>query len=94
MEKIDIYFETGAFENFSALKDGADLFTAQLAVKYYNQLFRFPPEHWGRVRRELGKDTFVSDRHCPFEIKGWIEETAPLRTLHILKFAIRNKHTK
>lgn len=94
MENILIYFETSAKEDFESLRGGGDLFISQLATRYYNQLFRFPPQHWGKMRHELGNDTFVSDRHCPFEIRGWIEETAPLRTLHIVKFALRNKHTK
>jgi hypothetical protein len=93
MENVIIFMETGALKEFEALKDGEDLFISQLSVRYYNELFRFPPDRWGRVRRELGKDTFVSDRHCPFEIRGWIEDTQPKRTLHVLQFSLRKRHT-
>ena len=94
MEKIRVFFDTEAKESFDLLKGGKDLFIAQLAIRYFNELFDFPPDHWGRMRREFGKDTFVSDNHCPFEIKGWIEDTTPTRTLHILEFSRRKRHTK
>ena len=93
MENINVIFDTEALQGFIALRNGESLFTAQLATRYYNQLFRFPPEHWGKVRHEFGLDTFISDSHCPFEIHGWIEETQPSRTLHVFRFSLKNRHT-
>ena len=93
MENILVFMEIEALRDFENLKGGTDLFISQLSIRYFNELFHFTPDHWGRVRRELGKDTFVSDGHCPFEIRGWIENTQPKRTLHILRFSLRNRHT-
>jgi len=93
MEKVRVEFSVEAHESFEKLRKGPP-FMAQLAVRFYNELFEIPPETWGRIRRENHQDTFVSEKHCVFDIRGIIEDTHPTRTLNITHFELRQKPAK
>lgn len=90
MEKVVIQFSLEARDSFEGLKNGTP-FISQMAIRYYNELFEIPPEKWGRIRRENNQDTFVSEKHCIFDIRGLIEDTLPARTLNITHFELRKK---
>ena len=90
MEKVRVVFSFEASESFETLKKSPPL-VSQLAVRYYNELFEIPPENWGRIRRENHQDTFVSEKHCVFDIRGVVEDTPPIRTLNITHFELRKK---
>lgn len=88
MKKVIIDFKQSAFEDFEELCGCPRL--GGLAQKYYRELFDFPPEEWGRLRTEFGKDTFVSDRHIPFIIKVVVvEEKAEFIHLYVTEFSPR-----
>jgi hypothetical protein len=88
MKKIIVDFKQSAFDNFEALS--RDKRVGGLAQKFYRELFDFPPEEWGRLRREFGKDTFVSDRHIPFIIKvAVVEEKPELVHLYVTEYRLR-----
>lgn len=93
MEKVRVEFSFEANASLETLRKGPP-FIAQLAIRYYNELFEIPPENWGRIRRENGWDTFVSEKHCVFDIRGVIEESRPARTLNITHFELRKKGRK
>jgi hypothetical protein len=93
MEKVIIKFSLEALDSFEELKKGTP-FISQMAVRYYNELFEIPPEKWGRIRRENNTDTFVSEKHFVFDIRGVIEDTLPTRTLNITHFELRKKVKK
>ena len=93
MERVNVEFSLEARDSFEALRAGLPL-AAQLAIRYYNQLFEIPPETWGRLRRENNQDTFVSEHHCIFDIRGMIEDTTPIRTLNITHFELRKRIQK
>ncbi len=93
MEKVRVEFSIEANESFQALRKGPPLI-AQLALRYYNELFEIPPERWGRIRRENHWDTFVSEKHCVFDIRGVIEEAQPVRILNITHFELRKTSQK
>jgi hypothetical protein len=88
LEKVHVEFSHEAHDSFKNLRNGPPLI-AQLAIRYYNELFEIPPETWGRFRRENGQDTFVSERHCILDIRGVIEEATPRRILRITHFELR-----
>ena len=93
MKEVRIDFKQSAFEDFKELSAHQRL--GGLAKRYYRELFDFPPGEWGRMRREFGKNTFVSDRHMPFVIKvvvagedaGWVH-------LYVTEFKAREKLEK
>lgn len=88
MKKVIVDFKQSAFEDFEALSEDKRL--GGLARRYYQELFDFPPEEWGRLRREFGKDTFVSDHHIPFIIKVvMVEERAEFIHLYVTEFSLR-----
>ncbi len=88
MKKIIIDFKPSAFENYTRLSKDKRL--GGLAQRYYNELFGFPPEQWGRLREEFGKSTFVSDHHTPFIIKVIVvEEKAGSVWLYVTEFSAR-----
>lgn len=88
MKKVLIDFKQSAFEDFKGIS--ADKRLGGLAKKYYRALFDFPPEEWGKMRREFGKNTFVSDRHVPFVIKVVVvEEKAGFIHLYVTEFKPR-----
>ncbi len=88
MEKVRIGFSLEANHSFEKLRHGPPLI-AQLAIRYYNELFEIPPEKWGRIRHENGRDTFVSEKHCIFDIRGIIEDADPIRILNVTHFELR-----
>lgn len=88
MEKVIVRFSHEANQSFANLRNGPPL-VSHLAVNFYNELFDIPPEKWGRIRRENNSDTFVSESHCIFDIRGVIEDTTPTRTLYITHFELR-----
>jgi hypothetical protein len=90
LERVRIEFSLEARDDFEVLRTGPPL-VAQLAIRCYNELFEIPPETWGRIRRENGRDTFVSEHHSIFDIRGIIEDTTPMRTLNITHFELRKK---
>ncbi len=84
-KKVIVDFRPIAFEHFERLVRDKQL--GGLAHKFYLELFDFPPEEWGRLRREHGKDTFVSDRHMPFIIQVIVvEESADQIKLYVTEF--------
>jgi len=88
MKNIIVDFKPSAFEGLSALLSDKRL--GGLAKRYYEELFDFPPEEWGRLRHEFGKDAFVSDRHTPFIIKVIVvEETEDYTRLYVTEFSRR-----
>lgn len=93
MEKVKVESSFEAYESFEGLRKGPPL-VVPLAVRFYNELFGIPPETWGRIRRENKQDTFVSEKHCVFDIRGIIEDTHPARTLNITHFELRKKPAK
>lgn len=92
MEKVFVLFGTDAHRSLEALKKGSPLI-AQLAIRYYNELFDIPPQKWGRIRHENGQDSFVSEKHCVFDIRGVIEGDLSKRTLSITHFELRKKRS-
>lgn len=90
MEKVRVEFSFEADESFKEIQKGSPL-TSQLAIRCFNELFEIPPETWGRIRRENGVDTFVSEKHYVFDIRGVIEDTKPTRTLNVTHFELRKK---
>ena len=97
MEKVKVIFDPRAKTEYDNIRNGDNAFHSQLALRYYNDLFRFPPDHWGRLRRQYGCVHFVSEDHCIFDIRATLEETAPVKTLNVLYFQLRvsgrKKHT-
>jgi hypothetical protein len=88
MKKVIVDFKQSVFEDFEGLCGDKRL--GGLAERYYRELFDFPPEEWGRLRREFGKDTFVSDHHIPFIIKVIVvEERADFIHLYVTEFSPR-----
>jgi hypothetical protein len=88
MKKVIIDFKPAAFESYEKLS--VDKRLGGLAKRYYNELFDFTPEHWGRLREEFGKNTFVSDHHTPFIIKiVVVEEGADSVWLYVTEFKNR-----
>ncbi len=88
MKETRVDFKQSAFEDFKELAANKRL--GGLARKYYRELFDFPPGEWGRMRRQFGKNTFVSDRHIPFVIKVVVvEERADLAHLYVTEFKAR-----
>lgn len=88
MKKVIVDFKQSAFEDFEALCGDKRL--GGLAQRHYQELFDFPPEEWGRLRREFGKETFVSDHHIPFIIKVVVvEERAEFIHLYVTEFSSR-----
>ncbi len=87
MKKIIVDFKPGAYESFSRL--AADKRLGGLARKFYQELFDFPPDEWGRLRTEFGKNTFVSDNHMPFIIKVVAEERDGELYLYVTEFSLR-----
>lgn len=93
MREVRVDFKQSAFEDFNELS--ADKRLGGLAKKYYQELFDFPPGEWGRMRRQFGKNTFVSDRHIPFVIKVVVaEERADGVHLYVTEFKARPKLEK
>jgi hypothetical protein len=90
LEKVIIKFDLEAKTSYEHLRIGPP-FLSQLALRYYNALFDFPPERWLRLRKEFGHDTFTSDRHCVLDIRGILEDTRPFRTLKITHFEVRKR---
>jgi hypothetical protein len=89
MEKIKIEFTSIALAQFLELENGENLYFSQLAKRSRNELEEFPPEKWGRIRQECGSDTFVSGSENLLDIRGYFEETSPVRTLWITTFKRR-----
>jgi hypothetical protein len=88
MKKVVIDFKPSAYVNYQRL--AADKRWGGLAKRYYDELFDFPPEKWGRMRKSFGKDCFVSDRHTPFVIKLVIaEEKTDRLWLYVTQFTRR-----
>jgi hypothetical protein len=88
LKQVIIDFKPSAFDGYSELLRDKRL--VGLAERYYQQLFDFPPEEWGRLRREFGKGTFVSDHHTPFIIKVIVvEETKDFIKLYVVEFSRR-----
>jgi hypothetical protein len=84
-KKIIIEFKPIALEHFEKLT--LDKRFGGLALKFYRELFDFPPEEWGRLRKEYGKETFVSDKHIPFVIQVIVvEETDDHLKLYVTEF--------
>ena len=93
MKEVRIDFKQSAFEEFAEIS--ADKRIGGLARRYYRELFDFPPEEWGRMRRAFGQNTFVSDRHIPFSIKVVVvEEKADWVHLYVTEFKVREKLEK
>lgn len=88
MGNIHIDFKSSAFDSYEKLSNDPRL--GGLAKRYFNELFDFPPERWGKLRKGFGKDTFVSDTHAPFIIKVIAEEEqdASVR-LYVTEFRLR-----
>ena len=90
MKEVRVDFKQSAFEDFIELSANKRL--GGLAKRYYRELFDFPPGEWGRMRRQFGKNTFVSDRHVPFVIKVVMaEEKAGFIHLYVTEFRARPK---
>ncbi len=88
MKKVVIDFKPTAFESYQRLSRDNRL--GGLAKRYYDELFDFPPEKWGKLREEFGKSAFVSDTHTPFIIKVIVaEEKADLLWLYVTEFSLR-----
>ena len=88
MKKIIIDFKPTAFDSYERLSKDKRL--GGLAKRYYDELFNFPPEQWGKLREEFGKNTFVSDNHTPFIIKVIVvEEKTDSVWLYVTEFSRR-----
>lgn len=88
MKKIIIDFKPDAFAEYERWCKDKRL--GGLAKRYFQELFDFPPEEWGRLRKEFGKDTFVSDNHTPFIIKVVVvEEKVDSIWLYVTAFSKR-----
>jgi hypothetical protein len=88
VKKVTIDFKPAAWDSYDKLSKDKRL--GGLAKRYYNELFDFPPEQWGKLREEFGKNTFVSDNHTPFIIKVIVvEEKADLIWLYVTEFSRR-----
>jgi hypothetical protein len=90
VKKVVIDFKPNAWSGYQGLLGNKRW--GGVAKKYYDELFEFPPEEWGRMRREFGKITFVSDRHMPFVIQVIVvEQTASLLHLYVTEFKARER---
>lgn len=88
MKKILVDFKQSALEDFKEISGNKRL--GGLARKYYRELFDFPTAEWGKLRRQFGKNTFVSDPHLPFVIKVVVaEERADSIHLYVTEFRER-----
>ncbi len=88
MKKVVIDFKPSVFESYGRLS--SDKRWGGMAKRYYDELFDFPPEKWGKLRRDFGKDCFVSDRHTPFVIKVVVvEDKADHLWLYVTQFTRR-----
>ena len=88
MKKIIIDFKPIAWTSYQNLSKDKRL--GGLAKRYFDELFDFPPEQWGKLRKEFGKNTFVSDNHTPFIIKVIVaEETTDSVQLYVTEFKSR-----
>ena len=88
IKKVIIDFKPSAFGNYERLSKDKRL--GGLAKRYYDELFDFPPDHWGKLREEFGKNTFVSDHHTPFIIKVIVvEEKEDSVRLYVTEFSRR-----
>ncbi|HXL74152.1 MAG TPA: hypothetical protein VN963_11075 [bacterium] len=88
MKKIIIDFKPTAWDSYDKLSNEKRM--GGLAKRYYEEMFDFPPERWGKLRKEFGKITFVSDNHVPFIIKVIVvEEQSDSIWLYVTEFRYR-----
>ena len=88
MKKVIIDFKPNVWDSYEKLSKDKRL--GGLAKRYFGELFDFPPEQWGKLRKEFGKDAFVSDNHTPFIIKVIVvEDKADSVWLYVTEFSPR-----
>jgi hypothetical protein len=91
VEKFQVILDDEATSDFEMLVTSKRY--GQLAYRYLQELYDFPPKAWGDVHVKEGLSYFKSDNHVIFDVQGKIISDARGHAygVKITRFRLRRK---